>query len=101
MKLFKYYSLDDCLDQEAIYSILNSLQEDDKIEYEIVDGMGVEVFKIKDIGLTTSELKSLLQDFSRLEVIEYIMDDEDLDEDLDEDEYYDDIDDGYDSFDDY
>lgn len=100
MKLFRYYSLDDCLDQEAIYSILNSLQEDDKIEYEIVDGMGVEVFKIKDVGLTTSELKLLLQDFSRLEVIEYIMDD-DLDDDLDEDDYYDDVDDDYDSLDDY
>lgn len=95
LKLFKYYSLDDCQTPEEVYSILNDLQEDDKIEYEVVDGMGVEVFKIKDIGLTTSELKNLISQFNKLDVIEYVMDEYEEDEDLDEyeedtDEYSDD-----------
>jgi hypothetical protein len=95
LKLFKYYSLDDCQAPEDVYSILNDLQEEDKIEYEVVEDMGVEVFKIKDLGLTTSELKNLVSQFNKLDVIEYVMDDIEEDEDLDEyeedtDEYSDD-----------
>lgn len=94
LKLFKYYSLDDCQTPEEVYSILNDLQEDDKIEYEIVEDMGVEVFKIKDIGLTTSELKNLISQFNKLDVIEYVMDEIEEDEELDE--YEEDLGDHYD-----
>jgi hypothetical protein len=90
VKLFKYYSLDDCQNPEDVYSILNDLQGDDKIEYEVVEDMGVEVFKIKDIGLTTGELKKLISDFNKLDVIEYVMDEIEDDDDLDE--YEEDID---------
>jgi len=92
LKLFKYYSLDDCQSPEDVYSILNELQDDDKIEYEVVEDMGVEVFKIKDTGLTTSETKNLINQFNKLEVIEYVMDEMEEDEDLDE---YEEDTDGY------
>lgn len=71
MKLQKYYTLYDCPDTEKIFTLLNSLQEEEKIEYQMVDGSEWEVFKIKDINLSEDELKELLKEFVKFDVAQY------------------------------
>ena len=87
--LSKYYSLDECTNQEEVFGILNDLLADAKISYEEVDSG---IIKIIDRGLTTTEVKSILTKFNKYDVLEYTdrIDDEDDedDEEYDEDENY-------------
>lgn len=80
--LAKYYSLDECYDQDKVYDRLDYLLNDDKIDYEVYDD---DIIKIKDIGLSFKEKKDLLKFFEDNDVIEY----DDMDE---EDDDYDDDD---------
>ena len=78
--LAKYYSLDECYEQDRIYERLDELCSDAKLDYEIVEE---DLIKIKDKGLSIREKKELIKLFEENDVIEY----EDLDEEeLDEDE---------------
>lgn len=85
--LAKYYSLDECYEQDKIYDRLDELSSDAKLDYEIVDE---DLIKIKDKGLSLREKKELVKLFEENDVIEY----DDIDEeDLDEDEFDEDDDD--------
>lgn len=91
--LVKYYSLDECYDQDKIYDRLNELCGDAKLDYEIIDE---DLIKIKDKGLSLKEKKELVKLFEENDVIEY----EDIDdEDLDEDEFEEDDDEEEENFD--
>lgn len=79
--LAKYYSLDECYEQDKIYDRLDQLSDDRKIDYEIIDD---DLIKIKDKGLSLREKKELVKLFEENDVIEH----EDIDdEELDEDEF--------------
>lgn len=85
--LAKYYSLDECFEQDKIYDRLDQLSDDRKLDYEIIDD---DLIKIKDKGLSLREKKELVKLFEENDVIEH----EDIDdEELDEDEFEDDEDD--------
>lgn len=91
--LAKFYSLDECYDQDKVFDKLDELLEDSKIDYEVYDD---DIIKIKDTGLLFKEKKALLKFFEENDVIEYNDFDEDDDEDDDEDfEDEDDYDDDY------
>jgi hypothetical protein len=85
MKSTKFYSLDECLDQNRVLSKLDLLADDRKIDYELVES---DVIKIKDLSLTVKELKELKQFFHDNDVLEDI--DFEEEEDDDEDIYNDD-----------
>ena len=94
--LAKYYSLDECFEQDTIYDRLDELSDDSKIEYEIVED---DVIRIKNLGLTLKEKKELVKLFEENDVIEYNeLDEEDGsdEEEGDEEDYVDD--DNYDDF---
>ncbi len=85
--LGKYYSLDECFEQDKIYDRLDELSNDRKLDYEVIDD---DLIKIKDKGLSLREKKELIKLFEEYDVIEH----EDIDdEELDEDEFEDDDDD--------
>jgi hypothetical protein len=90
MKLFKYYSLDECSEQDKILEKLDKLSDDRKIDYEFVEA---DLIKVKDLSLTLKEVKELSQFLHDNDVIE----DLDFEEDDDFDEDFDD----YESEDDY
>lgn len=83
--LNKYYSLDECGNKDKVYDYLDTLEEDRKITYEVLDD---DVLKIKDIGLTQKETKALLNFFESNDVLVYT--DIEDDDDYEEDEDYDD-----------
>ena len=91
--LSKYYSLDECSNKSDVFERLDILKEDGKV---IFNTTGVDVIRIKDIGLTSKELKELVNFLQENDVIEYddfepiYLDSEDWeDEDFDEDEDWD------------
>ena len=76
----KYYSLDECTNQDEVFSYLESLQEDGKIYFEVID---LDVVKFKDLGgLTQKEIKEFAKYLYENDIIEY--------PDYRKDEYYDD-----------
>ena len=87
MKSTKFYSLDECLDQNKVLSKLDLLSDDRKIDYEFVES---DLIKIKDLSLTTKEMKELKQFFHDNDVLEDIDFEEEDNEDEDEDIYDDD-----------
>lgn len=94
MKLCKYYSLDECGDREKIFSKLDDLMDDSKIEYSLMDDD--DVIKIKNIGLTLKERKEIVAFFKDNDVIDYpdyeeyyIEDDEEESDEEEEDDDYD------------
>lgn len=92
-KSTKFYSLDECLNQNKIIAKLDSLANDGKIDYDFIEG---DLIKIKDVSLNVREIKELNQFLHDNDVIE----DVDYEDDWD-DEDYDDYDDGYNGDDDY
>jgi len=83
----KYYSLDECSNQDEVFSYLENLQDDGKIYFEVID---LDVIKFKDVnGLTAKEIKEFAKYLYENDVIEY--------PDYRKDGYYDDE---FDSFDD-
>lgn len=82
--LAKYYSLDECFEQDKIYDRLDELCSESKLDYEIVDE---DLIRLKDKALSLKEKKELIKLFEENDVIEH----EDIDdEELDEDEFEDD-----------
>ncbi len=81
--LAKYYSLDECYEQDKVYDRLDELFNDAKIDYEIIDD---ELIRIKDTGLNLKEKKELLKFFEDNDVIEYTEFDEEEDDEEDDDE---------------
>jgi hypothetical protein len=88
--LNKYYSLDECFEQDAVFDYLELLEENNKIEFEIIDN---DIIKIKDTGLLLKETKNLIKFFEDNDVIEYKDFDDEDDEDDEEvdDEDFDDF----------
>jgi len=89
MKSTKFYSLDECLNQNKVFEKLDKLADDRKIDYEFVE---TDLIKLKDLSLTSKEYKDLSQFLHDNDVLE----DLDFEEEDDEDDY-----DEYDSDDDY
>ena len=89
MKLFKYYSLDECSEQDKILEKLDKLSDDRKIDYEFVEA---DLIKVKDLSLTAKEVKELSQFLHENDVIEDLDfgEDDDFDEDFDDYESEDD-----------
>lgn len=80
MKLHKYYSIDECNNEETLFQKLETLQGEGKIEFERVDRLTI---KISDLDLTTSEEKKLVEFFESLDLYHEI-----VDEDEEDDDYY-------------
>lgn len=86
MKLCKYYSLDECKTREEVFEKLDSLQDEEKLDYVYIDED--EVIKMNDNTLTAKEIKSLVNFFKEHDVLDY----PDYEEYLEEEEYDDDED---------
>ena len=89
MKSTKFYSFDECPNNNKVIAKLDSLADDRKIDYEFMES---DLIKIRDISLTTKEIKDLnqfLHDNDVLEDQDYddYCEDEDEDEDLFTDDY--------------
>lgn len=87
MKLYTYYSIDECKDTKRIKKELNVFDREGKIEYEI--NRVTSVLKIEDIDLEDADIEYLVELFEDLEVYPN-MDMEEDDEDGDDYGYYDD-----------
>ena len=79
MKSTKFYSFDECPNNNKIIAKLESLSEDRKIEFEFVES---DLIKIRDISLTAKEIKELNQFLHDNDVLE----DQDYDDYVDEDD---------------
>jgi hypothetical protein len=93
--LAKYYSLDECFEQDTIYDKLDELSAASKIDYEIVED---DVIRFKDLSLTLKEKKELVKLFEENDVIEYNEweeEEEDDEEDFDDEDEYEDEDDDF------
>jgi len=78
MKLNKLYTIDECQNEETLYQRLDTLVDEGKIEYELVDKW---TLKIKDLDLSSNEEKKLTELFESLDLYSIEGDDEE-DEDL-------------------
>lgn len=79
----KFYSLDECNDEDAVLAKLDELVEEGKIEYYFVES---DLIKIKDLALSAKDIKELKQFLHNNDVIEdkdYEEDEEDMDEEED------------------
>ena len=93
MKLFSYYSLDECADRKKVIGVLKGFVKEGKIEYDL--DKNTDVFSIEDIDLEDEEIEQLCELFEDLDVFPYLEfeDEEDEDdpyggyEDEDEDDY--------------
>lgn len=77
MKLFSYYSLDECADRKKVLAKLKLLEKEGKIEYEL--DKTTDVFHIEDLDLEEEEIEGLIETFDDLDVFPYLEyeDDED------------------------
>jgi len=89
MKLHKYYSIDECNNEDILLERLESLQEDGKVEFELIDKW---TLKIKDVDLTTNEEKKLIEFFEDLNLYDTTVDEDDEDDSYEE---YDEFEDDY------
>ena len=88
MKLFNYYSIDECKDRKKLFEKLDRLRDDGKIEYEM-DGR--DLVKIDDLDLEESDIEDLNEFFDNQDIFPYLEYDDE--EESDEDYGYDDEDD--------
>ena len=86
MRLYKYYSIDECKDTKKVKKELNVFDREGKIEYEIDRVSGV--LKIEDIDLEDGDIEYLVELFEDLEVYPNI-DLEEEEDDRDDYGYYD------------
>jgi hypothetical protein len=98
MKIKKYYSLDECTQQEELFSILNEYQDKEKIDYEVIeDGVYGDVIKIEDLNLTAKDHKKLIEKFDSLDLIDFpdygYEEEDDDEEDWEEDDFNDEYED--------
>lgn len=85
MKSTKYYSLDECSDQDKVIAKLDLLADDRKIDYEFLES---DLIKIRDISLTAKELKELNQFLHINDVVEDKDYEDEEDDDTDDDYGY-------------
>ena len=95
MKIKKYYSLDECSQEEELYNLLNEYQELEKIDYEVIeDPMYGDVIKIDDVNLSASDHKKLIEKFNSFDLIDFP--DYEWDEEEDDDDEWEEEEDQYD-----
>lgn len=92
--ILEYYTLDECTNREYIFEKLDDLVDDSKIRYKVLDY--ADVIKIRDLSLSLSESKKLLNLFDNYNILEYIGMEEIHDIDYEDDDYED-----VDSYNDY
>lgn len=80
MKLYTYYSIDECKDTKRIKKELNVFDREGKIEYEI-DKVNY-LLKVEDIDLEDDDIEYLVELFEDLEVYPNMDMEEDEDDDL-------------------
>ena len=83
MKLFSYYSLDECADRKKVLAKLKMLEKEGKIEYDL--DKTTDVFHIEDLDLDEEEVEDLVETFDDLDVFPYLEYEDDED---DEDDSY-------------
>jgi hypothetical protein len=69
MKLFNYYTLDECKDRKKILKKLDELKDDGKVEYEM-DGR--DLFYLKDLDLEEIDIDGLNKLFDSEDVFPYL-----------------------------
>jgi len=80
MKLFSYYSLDECADRKKVLASLKQLVKEGKIEYSIEKS--TDVMHIEDLDLEEDEIEELLDLFDENDVFPYLeYEDDEEDED--------------------
>jgi hypothetical protein len=84
MKLFQYYSLDECSDTKLVTKTLNSLKKEGKIEYKIEEQ---DIFRIQDIDLDDTEIEDLCDLFDSNDVFPYLEKEEESEDDSFDDFY--------------
>ena len=90
MKLHKYYSIDECSNEELLFNKLDILQKSGKVSYKKLDRWSI---KIQDIDLSSKEEEKLINLLESLDLYETTVDDDDEDDDYyfneyeDEDDY--------------
>lgn len=93
MKLYTYYSIDECKDTKRIKKELNVFDKEGKLEYEI-DRVN-SLLKVEDIDLEDEDVEYLIDLFEQCEVYPNIDMEEEDDEDGDYGYYDEDGDDDY------
>lgn len=89
--MFNYYSLDECIDRDAVLEKLIKLKNDGKIIYSV----DMDILKLEDIDLEEKDIKNLEKVFDDNDVYPYL----DLNgEEGDEDDGFDNFDDDYDDY---
>jgi len=91
MKLFNYYSLDECVDRKGVIATIKRFVKEGKLSYEL--DKTTDVFHIEDLDLEEEDVNLLVDLFDKNDVFHYLdyEDDED-NEDGGYDDYYDDED---------
>jgi hypothetical protein len=89
MKLFNYYSMDECVDRKKVTDALKKLVNDGKVEYDL--DKTTDVFHLEDLDLEEEDIRKLVDLFDRNDVFPYL-DYDDEDEEDGFDDYYDDED---------
>jgi hypothetical protein len=91
MKLFNYYSLDECVDRKGVIATIKRFVKEGKLSYDL--DKTTDVFHIEDLDLEEEDVDLLVDLFDKNDVFPYLdyEDDED-NEDGGYDDYYDDED---------
>lgn len=88
MKLYNYYSLDECVDRKKVIASLKKLVKEGKIEYDL--DKTTDVFHIEDLDLEEEDIENLVELFDENDVFPYLdYEEDDDDEDGGYDDYYD------------
>ncbi len=91
MRLYTYYSIDECNNTKRLKKELNIYDHQGKIEYDF-DRVN-SILKIEDLDLEDNDIEYLIELFEELEVYPNLDMDSDGDDDDDDFGYYDDDDD--------
>jgi hypothetical protein len=85
-KLFNYYSIDECIDEDKLYHELDKFVDNGSLEYKLEDR---HVIKISDLDLTEDEVEKVSKILDGLDVFPYLdrISDEDNDEGFYESDY--------------
>ncbi len=75
-KLFNYYSIDECINEDKLYLELDKYVDNGVLEYKLEDR---HIIKISDLDLTEDEIEEISELFNDLDVFPYLdlHDDED------------------------
>jgi hypothetical protein len=89
MKLYNYYTLDECTNKKGILRKLKELEKEGKIEFEVEKS--TDVITLEDLDLEDTDIEELVELFEENDVYPYLDKDDDDDDDYDGG-YYDDED---------